>query len=152
VIGPFGTPIETTTVQGNVQAAYELDPFGRLENTTRAAEFDYAGQQALLDATALSVAANTASGYLNLRGLDAQLELARADPGIAPALAGPGAAPVRGRLQLAPGAGPGRGRVPRHGRRRAAARAFDRPAGKRAGRAAGRQPGHDRARHGAEPA
>jgi multidrug efflux system outer membrane protein len=77
VIGPFGTPIETTTVQGNVQAAYELDPFGRLANTTRAAEFDYAGQQALLDATALSVAANTASGYLNLRGLDAQLELAR---------------------------------------------------------------------------
>jgi multidrug efflux system outer membrane protein len=76
-IGPFGTPIETTAVQGNVQAAYELDPFGRLENTTRAAEFDYAGQQALLDATALSVAANTASGYLNLRGLDAQLELAQ---------------------------------------------------------------------------
>jgi NodT family efflux transporter outer membrane factor (OMF) lipoprotein len=76
-IGPFGTPIETTAVQGNLQAAYELDPFGRLADTTRAAEFDLAGQQAALDATALAVAANTASGYLNLRGLDAQLELAR---------------------------------------------------------------------------
>lgn len=77
-IGPFGTPIESTTVQGNVQAAYELDPFGRLENATQAARFDYAAQQAAADAVALSVAANTASGYLNLRGLDAQLDLARA--------------------------------------------------------------------------
>jgi len=77
-IGPFGTPIESTSVQGNVQAAYELDPFGRLENATQAARFDYAAQQAAADAVALSVAANTASGYLNLRGLDAQLALARA--------------------------------------------------------------------------
>ncbi len=77
-IGPLGTPIESTSVQGNVQAAYELDPFGRLENATQAARFDYASQQAAADAAALSVAANTASGYLNLRGLDAQLALARA--------------------------------------------------------------------------
>jgi len=78
VIGPFGTPIDSTTLQGSFQAAYELDPFGRLANATQAARFDYASQQALADATALSVAANTASGYLNLRGLDAQLDLARA--------------------------------------------------------------------------
>jgi len=78
VIGPFGTPIETTSVQGNVQAAYELDPFGRLQNATRAAEFELGAQQAAVDATALAVAANAASGYLNLRGLDAQLDLARA--------------------------------------------------------------------------
>jgi NodT family efflux transporter outer membrane factor (OMF) lipoprotein len=77
-IGPFGTPIEVTAFQGNVQAAYELDPFGRLENATEAARLDYASQQAASDAVALAVAANTASGYLNLRGLDAQLELARA--------------------------------------------------------------------------
>jgi multidrug efflux system outer membrane protein len=77
-IGPLGTPIETTTLTGNVQAAYELDPFGRLENATRAARFDLAAQDAAAAAVALSVAANTASGYLNLRGLDAQLALARA--------------------------------------------------------------------------
>jgi len=77
-IGPFGTPVESSAVQGSVQAAYELDPFGRLENATQAARLDYASQQAAADAVALSVAANTASGYLNLRGLDAQLELARA--------------------------------------------------------------------------
>jgi NodT family efflux transporter outer membrane factor (OMF) lipoprotein len=78
VIGPSGTPIETTSIAGAVQAAYELDPFGRLEAATRAARFDYAAQQAAADAVALSVAASTASGYLNLRGLDAQLALARA--------------------------------------------------------------------------
>ena len=77
-IGPFGTPLDTTGVQAGFVASYELDPFGRLANTTQAARFDYASQQALADATALSVAANTASGYLNLRGLDAQLDLARA--------------------------------------------------------------------------
>ena len=77
-IGPFGTPVESTSITGNLQAAYELDPFGRLANATRAAEFDLATQQAALEATALSVAASTASGYLALRGLDAQLELARA--------------------------------------------------------------------------
>jgi multidrug efflux system outer membrane protein len=77
-INAFGTPVESTNVTGNVQAAYELDPFGRLEAGTQAARFDYAAQQAAADAVALSVAANTASGYLNLRGLDAQLALARA--------------------------------------------------------------------------
>jgi NodT family efflux transporter outer membrane factor (OMF) lipoprotein len=77
VIDPFGRPAETTTISGNVQAAYELDPFGRLDAATQAARFDYAAQQAALEAVALSVAANTASGYLNLRGLDAQLALAR---------------------------------------------------------------------------
>jgi len=76
-IGPFGTPIESTSITGNVQAAYEFDPWGRLEAATRAARFDYAAQQAAAEATALSVAASTASGYLNLRGLDAQLALAR---------------------------------------------------------------------------
>ena len=76
-IGAFGTPIYVTSFVGGVQASYELDVFGRSAATTEAARFDYAAQQAAADATALSVAANTAVGYLNLRGLDAQLELAR---------------------------------------------------------------------------
>lgn len=78
VIGPFGTPVEATSIQGNVQASYELDVSGRLASATQAARFDYAAQQAASDATALSVAASVASGYLNLRALDAQLALARA--------------------------------------------------------------------------
>jgi multidrug efflux system outer membrane protein len=78
IMSQFGTPLLFNSIQGNVQASYELDLFGRLAETTAAARFDYQSQQAAADAAALSVAANVASGYLNLRGLDAQLELARA--------------------------------------------------------------------------
>jgi NodT family efflux transporter outer membrane factor (OMF) lipoprotein len=78
IIGPFGAPQLATLIQTGVQASYELDPFGRTGNQVEAARYDAAAQQAALDATALSVAANVATGYLNLRGLDAQLELARA--------------------------------------------------------------------------
>ncbi|MCC2970424.1 efflux transporter outer membrane subunit [Massilia sp. IC2-476] len=76
-IGPLGQPVEVTSVTGAVQAAYELDLFGRLASTTAAARFEALSQEAALDAAALAVAANTASGYLNLLGLDAQLALAR---------------------------------------------------------------------------
>ncbi len=77
-IGPLGQPVEVTSITGAVQAAYELDLFGRLASTTAAARFDELSQEAAFDAAALAVAANTASGYLNLLGLDAQLALARA--------------------------------------------------------------------------
>lgn len=77
-IGAFGTPVEATSLGGNLQASYELDLFGKLANASAAARADLRTQQALAAATALSVAANTASGYLNLRGLDAQLALAKA--------------------------------------------------------------------------
>jgi outer membrane protein TolC len=145
VIGPFGTPIESTSLQGAFQAAYELDPFGRTASLTEASRLDYAAQQAAADATALSVAANTASGYLNLRGLDAQLDLARAT------LAGPGAAPVRSRLQLAPGIVAGGGGIPRDGRRRAAAGTGDRAAGKRPRHSHRRESRPGRAGHGTRP-
>lgn len=77
-IGPFGQPIQLTAYQTGLQASYELDVFGKLAATTAAARFDYQAQQAAYDATALSVAASVATGYLRLRGLDAELDLARA--------------------------------------------------------------------------
>ena len=77
-IGPFGTPVETTSLVGAVQASYELDLFGRVAGSVEAARFEALSQEAALEAAALAVAANTASGYLNLLGLDAQLALARA--------------------------------------------------------------------------
>jgi len=77
-IGPFGEPVETTSVAGAVQASYELDLFGRIAGGIEAARFESLSQEAALEAAALAVAANTASGYLNLLGLDAQLALARA--------------------------------------------------------------------------
>lgn len=77
-IGPLGQPIETTSVVGAVQASYELDLFGRIADTTEAARFEALSQEAAADAAALAIVANTASGYFNLLGLDAQLALARA--------------------------------------------------------------------------
>ena len=77
-IGPLGQPVEVTSIVGAVQAAYEVDLSGRVASTVDAARFEALSQEAALDAAALSVAANTASGYLNLLGLDAQLALARA--------------------------------------------------------------------------
>lgn len=78
LIGPFGTPVEGTSLNAGLQASYELDLSGKLASTAAAARADLQSQQALAGATALSVAASTASGYLNLRGLDAQLALAKA--------------------------------------------------------------------------
>ncbi len=77
-IGPFGTPVESTSLVGAVQASYELDLFGRVADSVDAARFEALSQEAALEAAALAVAANTASGYLNLLGLDAQLALAKA--------------------------------------------------------------------------
>ncbi|MEW6763258.1 MAG: efflux transporter outer membrane subunit [Pseudomonadota bacterium] len=77
-IGPLGQPVEVTSVVGSVQASYELDLFGRIAATTAAARFEELSQEAALDAAALSIVANTASGYFNLLGMDAQLALARA--------------------------------------------------------------------------
>ncbi|MFL6708247.1 MAG: efflux transporter outer membrane subunit [Massilia sp.] len=77
-IGPFGAPVDATLFEGNLQASYEVDLFGTRARSTDAARLDYATQKAIVAATRLSVAATTASGYLALRGLDAQLELARA--------------------------------------------------------------------------
>jgi multidrug efflux system outer membrane protein len=77
-IGGLGVPVQATSLGGTLQASYEVDLFGKTAETIAAARADLQAQQALAAATALSVAANTASGYLNLRGLDAQLALARA--------------------------------------------------------------------------
>ena len=77
-IGALGTPVEASSLAGTLQASYELDVFGKNATAVRAARADLRAAQALAAATALSVAASTASGYLNLRGLDAQLALARA--------------------------------------------------------------------------
>lgn len=73
-----GAPRTANAVVAQFQAAYEIDVWGRLQQQTDAARASYLAEQAGRDAVALSIAASVAAGYLNLRGLDAQLELARA--------------------------------------------------------------------------
>ena len=60
-----------------MQASYEVDLWGRLARLSDSALVSFEGQRAASDAAQLSIAATVASGYFNLRGLDAQLALAR---------------------------------------------------------------------------
>jgi NodT family efflux transporter outer membrane factor (OMF) lipoprotein len=73
-----GVPYVTNVYQAEFQASYEIDVWGRLAAATDAATATYQAEQANADAAALSIAATVASGYLNLRGLDAQLALTEA--------------------------------------------------------------------------
>ncbi|WP_235922834.1 efflux transporter outer membrane subunit [Rugamonas aquatica] len=73
-----GVPYVTNVYQAEFQASYEVDVWGRLAALTDAATATYQAEQANADAAALSIAATVASGYLNLRGLDAQLALTEA--------------------------------------------------------------------------
>jgi len=73
-----GVPYVTNVYQAEFQASYEIDVWGRLAAATDAATATFQAEQANADAVALSIAATVASGYLNLRGLDAQLELTEA--------------------------------------------------------------------------
>ncbi|WP_343728888.1 efflux transporter outer membrane subunit [Duganella sp.] len=73
-----GVPYVTNVYQAEFQASYEVDMWGRLATLTDAATATYQSEQANADAAALSIAATVASGYLNLRGLDAQLALTEA--------------------------------------------------------------------------
>ena len=73
-----GVPYVTNVYQAEIQASYEIDLWGRLAELTDAATASYQAEQANADAVGLSIAATVASGYLNLRGLDAQLALTEA--------------------------------------------------------------------------
>jgi multidrug efflux system outer membrane protein len=73
-----GVPYVTNVYQAEFQASYEVDVWGRLAALTDAATATYQAEQANTDAVALSIAGTVASGYLNLRGLDAQLALTEA--------------------------------------------------------------------------
>lgn len=73
----FGTPSIADAVQPVFQAAYEIDLFGRVGNQVDAARFAAEASDAAREATRLTVAAATTSGYVTLRGLDARLAIAR---------------------------------------------------------------------------
>ena len=71
-VSALGTPVEATGLQPVFQAAYEVDLFGRIDSQIEAARASFLASEAAREATALSVAAATASSYITLRGLDAR--------------------------------------------------------------------------------
>jgi outer membrane protein, multidrug efflux system len=76
-VSAFGTPLQQTFGQLQLQAAYEVDLFGRLADTTSAAQSAYLASAAARDTVRLAVASATASQYITLLGLDARLAIAR---------------------------------------------------------------------------
>lgn len=75
-VSGFGTQLFQSGGQFEVEAAWEVDLFGRLSDQQSAARDAYLASEAARDATRLSVAGATASGYITLLSLDAQLKIA----------------------------------------------------------------------------
>jgi multidrug efflux system outer membrane protein len=76
-VSALGQAVEANAAQPQLQAAWELDLFGRLADTRAAARQAWIASQAARDAVRLSIAASTASGYVSLLALDARLRVAR---------------------------------------------------------------------------
>lgn len=76
-VNAFGLPSESSSAQPAVQAAYEIDLFGRLSDQVSAARANWLASEAARDASRLSVAAATASGYVTLLALDARRDVVR---------------------------------------------------------------------------
>jgi len=63
--------------QLQLQASYEVDLWGRVQDLVRAGDASSAAAQAARDGVKLGVAATVASAYVSLRAVDAQQELTR---------------------------------------------------------------------------
>lgn len=77
-VSAFGQPRLQTLGQAQLQASYDLDLFGRLGAATAAARANLLASEAARDTVRLSVAATAATGYINLRALDARLAVLQA--------------------------------------------------------------------------
>ena len=72
-----GQTVDLRTRQFGVGATWDADLFGQLRNLSRAARASLLASAASRDAVALSTASTTASSYITLLGLDAQMAIAR---------------------------------------------------------------------------
>ncbi|MCS6627336.1 TolC family protein [Roseibacterium beibuensis] len=74
---PAGTEApEADTYNAGLDVAYEVDLFGRVESTIRAARADAAAAEAALDIVRVSVAAETARAYADACSANAQIAVA----------------------------------------------------------------------------
>ena len=76
-ITPFGNAVVQRAAQPQLQAAWEVDLFGRLSDQVSAARSGWLASQAAQDAARLSVASATANAYVTLLALDDRLALAK---------------------------------------------------------------------------
>lgn len=64
--------------EGNLSAGWEIDLFGGLRRGEEAARADYQGSRAGVAASRLAIAAQTADTYIVIRGLQARIDVAKA--------------------------------------------------------------------------
>lgn len=77
--GLAGQPIRSETYDAGFDAFWEIDLFGRVRNAVEAARADADATQAELHAAQVSVAAEVARNYLELRGAERRFEVATAN-------------------------------------------------------------------------
>jgi multidrug efflux pump len=76
VPGISDEPVTTTTYQAGIDAFWEIDLFGRVRSAVRSASATAQSLEASLDDVRVSVAAEMARSYFELRGLQQQLAVA----------------------------------------------------------------------------
>jgi len=72
-----GAPTETSIYSLSANLSWEIDFFGRIRRATEAQKALFLGTEEARRATVLSLVADVASAYLELRALDLELEIAR---------------------------------------------------------------------------
>lgn len=76
-LNAFGVGFDETDGKALVTASYELDLFGRLAASTKAAKSDLLATRAARDTLRLAIAAEVIQGYIGLRSLDEKLAIAQ---------------------------------------------------------------------------
>ncbi len=74
---PPGAPREFSSYRGTLNVSYEVDLFGRVRASARAAQADLEATEAAREGVRLAVAAEVAKSYFTLRALDEQVQLTR---------------------------------------------------------------------------
>lgn len=74
---PAGTDPEFSSYRVTLDAAYEIDFWGKYRRATEAARAELLGSQFNRDAVRLTLVTDVVRGYFNLRALDAQVEVTR---------------------------------------------------------------------------
>jgi NodT family efflux transporter outer membrane factor (OMF) lipoprotein len=76
-VNAFGVGVDQERAQGELDVAYEVDLFGRLRQSTRAAREEWLASADARDALRITLIATVVQAYIGLRAADARLEIVR---------------------------------------------------------------------------
>lgn len=76
-VNPFGMDVDQWAMQGEIQASFDLDLFGRLRNSAAAAKAQLLATEDSRATVRLAIAAGVVSGYVQLRTFDERRAILR---------------------------------------------------------------------------